>query len=89
MANGAISKTMAMIVTYPFQVMKTRLQANHPLKFQGIFDVFHRTWKLEGIGGFYKGVGAGILRVLPGTCLTFAIYGIILLDHLEQTFCHH
>lgn len=31
-------------------------------------------FKMEGIKGFYKGLGVNIIRVLPGTCITFGIY---------------
>lgn len=28
----------------------------------------------EGLRGFYKGMGINIIRVLPGTCVTFGVY---------------
>lgn len=33
-----------------------------------------RTWKGEGIRGFYRGLGTNLVRVLPGTCVTFVVY---------------
>lgn len=33
-----------------------------------------RTWMEEGIHGFYRGLGTNLVRVLPGTCVTFVVY---------------
>ena len=29
---------------------------------------------MEGVGGFYKGLGASLLRVTPACCITFVVY---------------
>ena len=33
-----------------------------------------RTWAAEGVKGFYRGLGTNLVRVLPGTCVTFVVY---------------
>lgn len=33
-----------------------------------------RTWAEERIRGFYRGLGTNLVRVLPGTCVTFVVY---------------
>lgn len=33
-----------------------------------------RTWTEEGVRGFYRGLGTNLVRVLPGTCVTFVVY---------------
>ena len=33
-----------------------------------------RTFAEEGIKGFYRGLGTNLVRVLPGTCVTFVVY---------------
>jgi solute carrier family 25 folate transporter 32 len=33
-----------------------------------------RTWANEGRQGFYRGLGTNLVRVLPGTCVTFVVY---------------
>jgi solute carrier family 25 (mitochondrial folate transporter), member 32 len=33
-----------------------------------------RTWAEEGARGFYRGLGTNLVRVLPGTCVTFVVY---------------
>ena len=32
------------------------------------------TWAHEGIAGFYRGLATNVVRVLPGTCVTFVVY---------------
>lgn len=33
-----------------------------------------RTFAEEGLKGFYRGLGTNLVRVLPGTCVTFVAY---------------
>ncbi|PIL36631.1 transporter [Ganoderma sinense ZZ0214-1] len=58
MMSGA-SKIFALASTYPYQVVRSRIQ---------------KTWIEEGIRGFYRGLGTNLVRVLPGTCVTFVVY---------------
>ncbi|KAK5162558.1 hypothetical protein LTR04_003416 [Oleoguttula sp. CCFEE 6159] len=72
---SAGSKVFAGSITYPYQVVRARLQtydANQ--KYRGAGDVVRQVWAREGIGGFYKGLGPNIVRVLPSTCVTFLVY---------------
>jgi len=67
---AALSKMFADASTYPYQVIRARLQDQHA-DYKGIIDVITRTWRGEGILGFYKGLGVSLARVLPATCITF------------------
>lgn len=81
-AMAATSKCAATVVTYPYQVLRSRMQANHDLRLRVtalIADIASR----EGAHGFYRGMLVNIIRVLPGTCLTFASYETIS-AHLTQ-----
>ncbi|KAI9184649.1 mitochondrial FAD carrier protein flx1 [Blastocladiella emersonii ATCC 22665] len=71
--HAVVSKTVAAVTTYPYQLVKTRLQAGTG-EFSGVLDVITKTWRREGITGFYKGLGANVIRVMPGTCITFVVY---------------
>lgn len=33
-----------------------------------------RTYSESGLRGFYRGLGTNLVRVLPGTCVTFVVY---------------
>jgi solute carrier family 25 thiamine pyrophosphate transporter 19 len=70
---GGASAMLATLVTYPFDVLRTRmaLQASHP----EIYGSFSRTighiLKHEGASGFYKGIGPTLGQVIPYMGLTF------------------
>lgn len=68
------SKCISTIVCYPLQVIRTRLQANNANNLESATDLIARIYKGEGLTGFYKGIGANLLRVLPATCITFSVY---------------
>ncbi|NXP49291.1 MFTC protein, partial [Heliornis fulica] len=41
---AAVSKIFAVSATYPYQVVRARLQDQHNT-YSGVFDVIHRTWR--------------------------------------------
>ncbi|KAK0206046.1 mitochondrial carrier domain-containing protein [Desarmillaria ectypa] len=73
--SGA-SKLEALSITYPYQVVRSRIQntnAAAPL-YPNIRATILKTWQQEGLRGFYRGLGTNFVRVLPGTCVTFVVY---------------
>ncbi|XP_056458992.1 mitochondrial folate transporter/carrier-like [Gadus macrocephalus] len=70
---AALSKIFAVATTYPYQVVRARLQDQHN-KYNGVTDVIRRTWRNEGARGFYKGIGPNVIRVTPACCITFVVY---------------
>lgn len=70
------AKIFAGTVTYPYQVIRSRLQTYHSeTRFgKGIRGVVAKIWKEEGWRGFYRGLGTNIVRVLPATWVTFLVY---------------
>ncbi|KAI9315185.1 mitochondrial carrier domain-containing protein [Dichotomocladium elegans] len=82
---AASSKVVASVTTYPYQVLKSRLQDRSTRDtYTGVVDCFRKTLAAEGWGGFYKGLAPNIIRVLPGTCITFLVY-----ENLSQFFKEH
>ncbi|KAJ2386720.1 mitochondrial FAD carrier protein flx1 [Coemansia sp. RSA 2559] len=83
---SSTSKVFALAITYPSQVLRSRLQqipgttgsaaagAPRMATYTGLGDVFSKTIRLEGASGFYKGFGPALLRVLPGNIVTFLVY---------------
>ncbi|CAJ1061942.1 mitochondrial folate transporter/carrier-like [Xyrichtys novacula] len=70
---AALSKLFAVATTYPYQVVRARLQDQHN-KYNGVIDVIGRTWRNEGAIGFYKGIIPNLIRVTPACCITFVVY---------------
>ncbi|KAJ3984267.1 mitochondrial carrier domain-containing protein [Lentinula detonsa] len=88
---SAASKLLALSATYPYQVVRSRIQVIHatcfllviltvvlaqndPQLYPSIRSTISRTWSLEGYKGFYRGLATNLVRILPGTCVTFVVY---------------
>lgn len=70
------AKIIAGTTTYPYQVVRSRLQTYDSEKRfgKGIRGVVGQVWREEGWKGFYRGVGPNVVRVLPATWVTFLVY---------------
>ena len=75
LALSSLAKMFAGITTYPYQVVRARLQMYDAGQiYSSARDVVRQVWKKEGFMGFYKGLGPNLLRVLPSTWVTFLVY---------------
>lgn len=70
---AASSKLAAAVLTYPYQVIRARLQDQHH-NYRGTVHCITETWRYEGAAGFYKGLTPYLLHVLPNICLVLLIY---------------
>lgn len=61
---GALSKLCATAITYPYIVVKARMQLNQQgdEKYSSIFDGFKKIIATEGIQGLYKGISSKIVQ---------------------------
>lgn len=73
---SSLAKLVAGIVTYPQQVLRSRLQTyDADTRFgRGVVEVVRRIWREEGVRGFYRGIATGVVRVMPATWVTFLVY---------------
>lgn len=70
---SAVAKLVATVLTYPYQVVRTRmqLQSTHRLP---MLTVIANVYRKEGVSALYKGLLANLLRVVPATCTTLVVY---------------
>ncbi|KAL7572509.1 hypothetical protein ACA910_000333 [Epithemia clementina (nom. ined.)] len=77
LAASAFSKMVACLISYPHEVIRSRMQdARAP--YVGLFETCQRMYVKEGLLGFYSGLPITLVRVLPNTCLTFLTYELLL-----------
>ncbi|XP_029662814.1 mitochondrial folate transporter/carrier [Formica exsecta] len=70
---AAMSKLLAAASTYPYQVVRARLQDHHH-DYRGTWHCIQCTWRYESWRGFYKGLSVNLTRVTPATVITFVVY---------------
>lgn len=70
---SSVSKLAAAATTYPYQVVRARMQ-NQFVKYNGVWDCVKDAWTHEGYRGFYKGLGTNLVRVVPASMITFVTY---------------
>ncbi|XP_018059575.1 PREDICTED: mitochondrial folate transporter/carrier [Atta colombica] len=70
---AAMSKLIAAASTYPYQVVRARLQDHHH-NYRGTWHCIQCTWRYENWRGFYKGLSVNLARVTPATVITFVVY---------------
>ena len=69
------SKLFAGSATYPYQVVRARLQSYEAGQtYKSASDAVAQIGRCEGLRGFYKGLGPNLIRVLPSTWVTFLVY---------------
>eukprot|EP00056_Hartaetosiga_gracilis_P001687 m.46905 g.46905 ORF g.46905 m.46905 type:complete len:369 (+) comp10736_c0_seq1:126-1232(+) len=69
---ATLSKWFAGIITYPYQVVRSREQMRGNTL--SALSIFKNTWREFGLRGFFKGVGPYLLRTVPATCIVFVAY---------------
>uniref|UniRef100_A0A7S2W927 Mitochondrial folate transporter/carrier n=1 Tax=Mucochytrium quahogii TaxID=96639 RepID=A0A7S2W927_9STRA len=73
MLLGAVSKCVASTLTYPTQVVKTRMQ-QHGSSYVSTLESLRTIVARQGVFGLYQGLIPNLLRVMPSSGLTFATY---------------
>uniref|UniRef100_A0ACD5VKH5 Uncharacterized protein n=1 Tax=Avena sativa TaxID=4498 RepID=A0ACD5VKH5_AVESA len=73
--GGGLAGVTAASVTYPLDVVRTRLATQKTTRYyKGIFHTLSTICKEETGKGLYKGLGATLLGVGPGIAISFYVY---------------
>lgn len=85
---GACAKMFASVMSYPYQVIRARLQIQRERdpaarKYRSALHALRSIIARESVFGLYKGLVPTILRVTPGACVTFAVY-----ERVSQSLLH-
>lgn len=77
--SSSISASLAHILTYPTEVVRARLQAQHGphRKYEGIFHAFKKIWAMERLAGYYKGLGTSLIKMTPSHAISLTTYEFI------------
>ncbi|KAI9748700.1 MAG: hypothetical protein M1815_003028 [Lichina confinis] len=73
---GGLAGEALWISSYPFDVVKSKMQSDgfgDKMRFRSMRECFALTWRVEGIRGFWKGIGPTLLRAMPVSAGTFAV----------------
>jgi solute carrier family 25 (mitochondrial carnitine/acylcarnitine transporter), member 20/29 len=73
---GGIAGEALWISSYPFDVVKSKMQSDgfgKEQRFRTMRECFAQTWRSEGVLGFWKGIGPTLLRAMPVSAGTFAV----------------
>ncbi|OXU26940.1 hypothetical protein TSAR_013830, partial [Trichomalopsis sarcophagae] len=70
---GGLAGTASWVVSYPLDVVKSRLQADTTAKYNGALDCFRKSVRNEGYGCLFRGLNSTIIRAFPTNAATFAV----------------
>ncbi|CAC5396190.1 SLC25A45_47 [Mytilus coruscus] len=82
---GGCAGTVTWFSIMPFDVIKSRYQADLKREYKGILDCVYKSYKQEGITVFYRGCLVTCLRAFPVNAVIFLLYSKTL-NYLETNF---
>ncbi|KAK0898222.1 carrier protein ymc1 [Friedmanniomyces endolithicus] len=79
---GGLAGEALWISSYPFDVVKSKMQTDGlkagEQRYKSMRDAFAQTYRQEGLGGFWRGIGPTLLRALPVSAGTFATVELVM-----------
>ncbi|GAK68454.1 mitochondrial carrier [Moesziomyces antarcticus] len=79
---AGVAKLVASLITYPHEVVRTRLrqqaEPGQRPKYTGLVQTVKLVYREEGLAALYGGLSAHLLRVVPNAVVMFSIYELTL-----------
>lgn len=76
MMAGGLAGAFSWVITFPIDVLKTRLQMDgcgSDQKYNGIADCFRKSYQSEGTSFLTRGLGSTLLRAFPMNAVCFLV----------------
>ncbi|XP_050465297.1 mitochondrial basic amino acids transporter-like isoform X1 [Cataglyphis hispanica] len=70
---GGLAGTASWVISYPIDVIKSRIQAESSNRYSGALDCLKKSVRAEGYRCLYRGLNSTILRAFPTNAATFAV----------------
>ena len=73
---GGLAGEALWLSSYPFDIVKSKMQSDGfgaDKRYASMRDCFRQIWRVEGLRGFWKGIGPTLLRAMPVSAGTFAV----------------
>jgi hypothetical protein len=71
---GGIAGVAQWIPTFPIDVIKSRMHTAEPGQYKGMMDLSRQLFRSEGIGAFFRGFNASMVRAFPLHGAIFLFY---------------
>ncbi|KAL0956233.1 hypothetical protein HGRIS_002389 [Hohenbuehelia grisea] len=74
---GAVSGVLAQTASYPFEVVRRRMQVGgitQPDRWLRWGETAKTIWQSKGLRGFYVGLSIGYLKIVPMTAVSYAVW---------------
>ncbi|KZT39132.1 mitochondrial carrier [Sistotremastrum suecicum HHB10207 ss-3] len=77
LALGGLSGAVAQTVSYPFEIIRRRMQVGgiiSPDQWMSWKDTVQMIWNKNGWRGFYVGLSIGYVKIVPMTAVSYAVW---------------